>query len=105
VAVGFKKEEFAERRQLLVDLLEPGAVAVFPATMHYMMTNDIPYNYRPNSDLYYLTGFSEPECLAVLKRHPQTGKAHFTFFVRPRNPMKYALFLIFCLQAPLSSRL
>lgn len=89
MAVGFRKEEFAERRQRFVDSLEPGAIALFPATMHYMMTNDIPYNYRPHSDLFYLTGFQEPECLAVLQKDTATGKAEFTFFVRPRDPKKF----------------
>ncbi len=42
---------------------------------------DIHHRYRPDPDLRYLTGFPEPETVAVL----DAGRRRLTLFVRPRN--------------------
>lgn len=48
-----------------------------------MMRNaDTEYEFRQNSDFLYLTGFPEPEAVAVLRGGAQPC---FTLFVRPRN--------------------
>ena len=46
--------------------------------------NDVEYNYRQDSDFYYLSGFSEPEAVAVLI--PGRVPAEYVLFVRERNP-------------------
>lgn len=48
-------------------------------------SGDVDYLYRPDSDLYYLTGFPEPEtALLLLPGDP----ARFLLFVRPRDPRR-----------------
>ncbi|KAJ0412881.1 hypothetical protein ATCC90586_002511 [Pythium insidiosum] len=47
------------------------------------MTNDIPYEFRQNSNFLYLTGLEEPDSLAVFLKTPQTSS--FVLFVRPRD--------------------
>jgi Xaa-Pro aminopeptidase len=75
---------FEERRQELLRRLGPGAVAVIPAWPEHLRNGDVHHAYRPDSDLYYLTGFAEPEAVAVLATaHPEH---RFALFVRPRNP-------------------
>ena len=50
--------------------------------------NDVEYNYRPDSDFYYLTAFSEPEAVAVLL--PGRPQGEFVMFVRDRDPAREA---------------
>jgi Xaa-Pro aminopeptidase len=60
----------------------PTAVAVLPAAPVFRRNNDVEHEYRQDSDLFYLSGFDEPESVAVLDA--KEGK--FTLFVRPRDP-------------------
>jgi Xaa-Pro aminopeptidase len=62
--------------------LSPGpSVAVFPATPVATRNNDVEHPYRADSDLFWLTGFEEPEAAAVLS----TDGKPLTLFVRPRD--------------------
>ncbi len=59
------------------------AVAVIPAARHAVRNADTEYEYRQNSDFYYLTGFDEPEALLVLAPHHETERS--VLFLRPRD--------------------
>lgn len=63
--------------------MEPGAIAVFPTAPELRRSNDTEFPFRPDSDFFYLTGFPEPEAVAVLCKDP--NKKPFTLFVRPRD--------------------
>lgn len=79
---GLNRELFAGRRRDLMRRLERG-VAIFPAAPVRNRSNDTDYPFRQDSDFYYLTGFPEPEAVAVLRpghRRP------FSLFVQPRDP-------------------
>ncbi len=59
------------------------AVAVFPAASELIRSNDTTFPFRQDSDFYYLTGFPEPDALAVLIN----GESEqFVLFTRPRDP-------------------
>ncbi len=59
------------------------AVAVFPAARELIRSNDTTFPFRQDSDFYYLTGFPEPDALAVLiSGEPE----RFVLFTRPRDP-------------------
>ncbi len=73
---------YAARRAEFARQMGPDAVAVIPAALHATRNADTEYEYRQNSDFYYLTGFSEPEALLVLA--PQAAEP-VTLFVRPRD--------------------
>ncbi|MFZ1866768.1 MAG: Xaa-Pro aminopeptidase [Polyangiales bacterium] len=75
--------EFAERRRKLLEAIGDGA-AVFPAAPLALRNHDVEHPYRQDSDLYYLTGFSEPESLLVLTN--QHEEHEMVLFVRPRKP-------------------
>lgn len=77
------QEMFAQRRAEFVRRMGPG-LAVFHAKPVYNRNDDIDYPYRQDSDFYYLTGFEEPEAVAVLSAG-RGGKSSYTLFVRPRN--------------------
>jgi Xaa-Pro aminopeptidase len=75
--------EFARRRAAFVERIGD-AVAVFPSAPEAVRSNDTYYPYRQDTDLYYLTGFEEPESVLVLAPRHATTKS--VLFVRPRNP-------------------
>ena len=59
-----------------------GAVAVFPGMPVATRNSDVEHPYRADSDVFFLTGFEEPEAVAVLSTQ---GEKPFTLFVRPRD--------------------
>ncbi len=75
---------FRDRRHRLL-LKNPQAVLVLPAAPRARQAHDITYRYRADPNLYYLTGWEEPESLAVLRL--RAGAPSLTMFVRPRNAL------------------
>ncbi len=59
---------------------------VLAATPELRVGRDIEVPYIVDPDLYYLTGFEEPEAVAVLL--PQGSERRFVLFVRPRDPAR-----------------
>jgi len=74
--------EFARRRAAFVEKMGD-AVAVFPSAPPAVRSNDTMYLYRQDTDLYYLTGFEEPESVLVLA--PKHATTRSVLFVRPRD--------------------
>jgi Xaa-Pro aminopeptidase len=74
---------YAERRRRFVEQIGK-AVAVLPAPPEALRNGDNEYRFRQDSDLLYLTGFAEPESVAVL--FPGEAGPRFVLFVRPRDP-------------------
>ncbi|HEX8921840.1 MAG TPA: Xaa-Pro aminopeptidase [Pyrinomonadaceae bacterium] len=64
--------------------MEPDSVAIIASAREATRSNDTQYRYRQDSDFLYLTGFDEPEAIAVIAPSHQEHK--FTLFVRPRDP-------------------
>ncbi|PYS23640.1 MAG: Xaa-Pro aminopeptidase [Acidobacteria bacterium] len=62
--------------------MDKDSVAIIPAAREAVRSHDTNYRYRQNSDFFYLTGFEEPEAIAVIA--PSKEKK-FTMFVRPRD--------------------
>lgn len=63
-----------------------GGVAVFASAPVRMRNHDVEYEYRQDSDFYYLTGFEEPESVCVLA--PGHRRHEYVLFVRPRDREK-----------------
>ncbi len=75
--------EFSRRRRQLMRMMGHGAIAILPAAPEAVRNRDVYYPYRPDSDFYYLTGFPEPEAVAVLI--PGRKQAEYILFCRERN--------------------
>jgi Xaa-Pro aminopeptidase len=73
---------YATRRQQLLDLLGDG-IAVVRAGSEATRNRDTEYEFRQDSDFYYLTGFEEPDSIAVL--NPTHPTERFVLFVRPKD--------------------
>ncbi|MBV8853166.1 MAG: aminopeptidase P N-terminal domain-containing protein, partial [Sinobacteraceae bacterium] len=80
------KEEFARRRRQLARFMGRDSIAILPAAPVRHRNNDVEYDYRQDSDFYYLTGFSEPEAVAALI--PGREHAEYVLFVRERDPTR-----------------
>jgi Xaa-Pro aminopeptidase len=65
-------------------LMGRDSIAVLPAAPVRHRNGDVEYPYRQDSDFHYLTGFAEPEAVAVLV--PGRAQAEYILFVRERNP-------------------
>jgi Xaa-Pro aminopeptidase len=64
--------------------MEQDSVAIISSAREATRSNDTQYRYRQDSDFFYLTGFDEPEAIAVIA--PSHKEHKFTLFVRPRDP-------------------
>ncbi|MBM4220489.1 MAG: M24 family metallopeptidase, partial [Gammaproteobacteria bacterium] len=78
--------EFSRRRRQLMRMMGKGGVAILPAAQPRLRNRDVQYPYRQDSDFYYLTGFSEPEAVAVLAPGREGGE--YLLFCRDRNPLQ-----------------
>lgn len=63
--------------------MDQKSVAIIPAAREATRSNDTQYRFRQDSDFYYLTGFEEPEAIAVIA---PASERKYTLFVRPRDP-------------------
>ncbi len=79
-------EEFARRRRALMRLMGRDSIAIVPAAPVRRRNNDVEYVFRQDSDFHYLTGFDEPESVAVLI--PAREQAEYILFVRERDPAR-----------------
>ncbi len=79
----FPLELFARRRRRVLDLLGDDAM-VLPAASPLVRGGDSELPYRPDSDLFYLTGCREPDAVLVLRGHADQDRA--VLFLRPRDP-------------------
>jgi Xaa-Pro aminopeptidase len=77
------KDEFARRRRQLTRLIGRDSIAILPAAPVRHRNNDVEYAYRQDSDFHYITGFAEPESVAVLI--PGREQAEYVMFVRERD--------------------
>jgi Xaa-Pro aminopeptidase len=73
---------FIERRQRFAEALGDG-VAIVPGAQEVRRNGDVHYPFRQNSDFYFLTGFDEPDAVAVFS--PTDAKERYVLFVRPRD--------------------
>jgi Xaa-Pro aminopeptidase len=80
----FDAEEFANRRKLLMQEMN-GGIAIFESAEVAIRNYDTDYEFRQESDFYYLSGFDEPESAFLLI--PGADK-EFIMFVTPRNTVE-----------------
>lgn len=81
-----KQAEFQRRRRQLMRMMGPGSIAILPAGSQVTRNRDIHFPFRPDSDFYYLTGFTEPDAIAVLI--PGRPQGEYVLFCRERDPEK-----------------
>lgn len=76
--------DFARRRAAYINALGPRACAILTSPPEARRNGDVTFPFRPSSDLYYLTGFGEPDTVLVVR--PGATSEETVLFVRPRDP-------------------
>ncbi len=77
---------YRRRRRALLGSLPRDSVALVPAAAEAVRSRDVHHPFRQSSDLTYLTGFPEPEALAVFVPGRKDGE--FVLFCRPRDEQR-----------------
>ena len=72
---------YEERRNRLKSSLPEGGLAIVSAAHEVIRNRDAEFPFRQSSDFWYLTGFTEPDAVLVLRPNQPDQ-----LFVRPRNP-------------------
>ena len=67
-----------------MDMMGEGSIAIVPTSPVRPRNRDVEFPFRPDSNFYYLTGFDEPEAVAVLV--PGREEGEFVMFCRERDP-------------------
>jgi Xaa-Pro aminopeptidase len=78
------RKEFSRRRKQLMRMMGSNSIAIIPTAPERTRNRDVEFPFRPDSDFYYLTGFPEPEAVAVLV--PGRGHGEYLLFCRERDP-------------------
>ncbi len=74
---------FEERREIFLKKLN-GKVAIIPSSTLVKHHADCEYPFRQDSNFWYLTGFDEPDSIALFLSHKPKGE-RFILFVAPKD--------------------
>jgi Xaa-Pro aminopeptidase len=80
-----------ERREALRQSMPANSVVVIFAYPERVFSNDVNYRYHPNPDLYYFSGYREPDAvLLIFKENQGSGADSYDelFYVRRKDPLK-----------------
>jgi Xaa-Pro aminopeptidase len=78
--------DFARRRRQFMRMLGKDAIAILPSAPVRHRNGEIAYAYRQDSNFHYLTGFPEPDSVAVFV--PGRAQAEYLLFVRERDAVR-----------------
>lgn len=78
--------EFKKRRKSLMRHMKKNSIAVLASAPASLRNRDVEYPYRQSSDFHYLTGFDEPEAVAVYA--PGRKQGEFILFCREYDETK-----------------
>ena len=71
-----------KRREELLSMLGDDAVVIVSTNREQKRNSDVTYPFRPDSNFWYLTGFTEPDAIAVF------SKESYVIFLRPKDETK-----------------
>ncbi|ENV33525.1 Xaa-Pro aminopeptidase [Acinetobacter gerneri] len=77
--------EYQQRRDHLAAEMGANSIAIIATSPEVMRNNDADYKFRADSSFYYLTGFAEPEAVAVIETSADGEDYTYSLFCRERN--------------------
>ena len=77
-------DRFWEHRRRFATEVGGDGIAFLPAATETVRNDDVHHEFRQDSNFVYLTGFEEPEAVAVIA--PGHPDGEYVLFVRPRDP-------------------
>lgn len=78
--------DFSARRKALSDKVLEDSVIVLSSSSPKVRNSDADFPYRQDSSFFYLSGFSEPDSLLVIR--PSAKENQFVMFCRDRDPVR-----------------
>jgi len=88
ITPGISAQEYADRRSKLAAKLPENGVAILASANTKWRTGSAFYEFRQDSNFLYLTGFNEPESVAVIQRVGSSADYLFHLFLRPKDAWK-----------------
>jgi len=80
--MAFDLSPFVDRRRRFAEAIGD-SLAIVPGAREALRNADTHFEFRQDSDFFFLTGFDEPDAVAVI--NPGHAKERFVLFVRPRD--------------------
>ena len=78
--------DFQARRDRLAEQMGPRSIAIIATNQVYMRNRDADYKFRADSSFFYLTGFAEPEAVAVIETFDDAEEGYsYSLFCRERD--------------------
>lgn len=85
---GITALEYFERRMRLAKAMPPDSVAILAASDVKTRSGAVFFKFHQEPSFFYLTGFNEPEAVAVIQKRGSGTDHVFYLFVRPKDPAK-----------------
>lgn len=76
--------DFRHRRDRLAEKMGPNSIAIIATREEMYRNRDADYKFRADSSFFYLTGFAEPEAVAVIETFEDDDYS-YSLFCRERN--------------------
>src|SRR5262245_4372943 len=80
------QDDLKARRARVMERLSPESLLILWSAPERLYSNDVDYEFRQDSNFYYLTGIDQPETILVLMPGAQERKE--ILFVKPRDPLR-----------------
>ncbi|WP_448762049.1 Xaa-Pro aminopeptidase [Acinetobacter tandoii] len=78
--------DFKERRDRLAEEMGSHSIAIIATSPVAIRNRDADYKFRADSGFFYLTGFAEPEAVAVIETYESLDEGYtYSLFCRERN--------------------
>ena len=77
-------DRYAEHRRRIAEVVGPDGLAVVPAAGEELRNHDVMHPFRQDTAFWYLTGFHEPDAVAIIAPGHDDGDFHL--LVRPKDP-------------------
>ena len=71
-----------KRRKTLLQQLDEDAIVIIATNPQQLRNGDVHFPFRPHSDFWYLTGFTEPEAIAVFSQN------NYSIFLQEKDPKR-----------------
>jgi intermediate cleaving peptidase 55 len=86
VTPGITAQEYADRRSRLAASLPDNGIAILASSNTKYRSGAVFYEFHQEPNFFYLTGFNEPEAVAVIQKVGSSADYIFHLFVRPKDP-------------------
>ncbi|EGW31655.1 uncharacterized protein SPAPADRAFT_141091 [Spathaspora passalidarum NRRL Y-27907] len=87
---GISAQEYYERRLQLSRQMPAKSVAIIVGNTVQFASGSVFYDFQQDNDLFYLTGWNEPDAIAVIEKRGENDEddVYLHMLVPPRNPAK-----------------